>query len=111
MSTLSFGPEPKTTGERQRKFKEKQSMIGGRTATAYLDQETAVMLDDLVKSRGQRKGGGKSGVIKEAIRHLHKVIDINNVASLAEGPQSETTREKLLALRRKNVLNRKQKII
>ena len=99
MPTLIFGPEPKTTVERQRKFKEKQSMTGGRKVTAYLDQETALMLDDLVKIQGGRKGGGISGAIKAAIKSQHKNV-IDTVASPAEGPRSETTREKLLVLRR-----------
>ena len=73
MPTLKFGPEPKSTAERVKAYRQRQAVRGARIVSVTLDAETVTMLDDLVESRGHRKGGGNTGAIKAAIRHLHSV--------------------------------------
>ena len=73
MPALKFGPEPKTATERVKAFRQRQADKGACNLSLSLDAETAKMLAAIVKSRGHRRGGGKAGAVKAAIRHLHKV--------------------------------------
>ena len=55
-----------------------------------LDAETVRMLDALVKSRGNQKGGGKAGAIREAIKMVYNVsikreMDCKNGEEKLEG--------------------------
>jgi hypothetical protein len=71
--TLNFGPKPKTATERSELYRQRQAGKGACYLSFFLDAETARMLDALVKNRGNQKGGGKTGAVKAAIRHLYSV--------------------------------------